>query len=180
MDRGPKTKELQREIVTHSLATMLGSLIGGLPAAIYGQNVGIVIDNKVINTHVFAAVGTIMVIAGFIPKFAALMTSIPQPGIEGSTINAFGVIAITGIKVLCNGGHTHRRATIAGASVSLGIGNSGVAGCLSGPGMPSMVAAIFESAIVVPTFIAIILNFVLSETFKSKHHRKLECKHLNI
>ena len=48
MVKKPKTKELQRGIVAQGLAIMLGSLIGDLPAATYGQNVGIVIDNKVI------------------------------------------------------------------------------------------------------------------------------------
>ena len=45
--------------------------------ATYSQNVGIVSTNKVINRFVFALAAGFMLLAGLIPKFSGLLTTIP-------------------------------------------------------------------------------------------------------
>ena len=56
------------------------------------------------------------------PKLAAILSGIPQPVIGGATINVFGTISMTGIRILSKDGLTPRRATIAGLSLALGMG----------------------------------------------------------
>lgn len=78
MDREPTMEELSGGIIANGLGSVIGTLFGGLPTATYSQNVGIVSNNKVINRSVFALAAAIMACAGFIPKFAAIFTSIPK------------------------------------------------------------------------------------------------------
>lgn len=162
MDREPTDEELTGGLISQGLMTMLGAFFGGLPTSSYGQNVGIVTQTRVINKRVFILAGSILLLAGLLPKFAALLSGIPQAVIGGATITVFGTISMTGIRMLSKGGLTPRRASIAGLSVALGMGIALSPGALAGPGMPEWVTEVFgDSAIVVAALTAIILNLVL-------------------
>ena len=78
MDRLPTDRELSGGIIGQGIMSVLGAFFGGLPVASYSQNVGIVTVNRVINRAVFALAALIMLVAGFIPKFASVLSTIPQ------------------------------------------------------------------------------------------------------
>ena len=165
MERNPSDKELRGGIITQGVASILGSFIGGLPTASYSQNVGIVTLNKVVNRVVFAVAAVILLIAGFVPKISAFLTTIPQAVIGGATITVFAVIAMTGIRTFTTGGFDNRKSAIVGLSVALGVGVTSVSGSLTGPGMPAWVNTIFgSSSVVVTAIMAIILNLILPKT----------------
>lgn len=146
MDRMPTDKEL----------------FGGLPAATYSQNVGIVTVNRVINRAVFALAALILLVAGLVPKFASLLTTIPQCVIGGATISVFATITMTGIRMITEGGFTPRKSSVVGLSVALGVGITQVSGCLAGEGFPAWVNTVFgSSSVVVAALMAILLNLIL-------------------
>ena len=97
MDRDPTDQELQGGIIAYGVSNILAALFGGLPTATYSQNVGIVTTNKVVNRAVFAFAGGFLLLAGVSPKFAALLTTIPQCVLGGATITVFSTIAMTEI-----------------------------------------------------------------------------------
>lgn len=164
MDREPKLKEIRGGILCEGIASTVGALFGGLPTATFAQNVGIATTTKVVNRRVFTTAALILVIAGLVPKFAAVLDTIPMCVIGGATISVFGSITMTGIRILTKGGLTNRRATIAGLAVALGMGISTVSGSLAGPGIPNWITSIFGgSAVVVTALVAIILNLVLPD-----------------
>ena len=78
LDRDPTDRELQGGIIAYGASNVLTALMGGLPTATYSQNVGIVTTNKVVNRTVFAITGGFLLLAGVSPKFAAILTTIPQ------------------------------------------------------------------------------------------------------
>jgi xanthine/uracil permease family protein len=78
LNREPTDQELQGGIVTYGLTNVLSAFFGSLPTATYSQNVGIVTTNKVVNRVVFALAGGFLLLAGLIPKFSAILTTIPQ------------------------------------------------------------------------------------------------------
>lgn len=63
---------------------------------------GIVTTNKVVNRTVFAIAGGFLLLAGISPKFAALLTTIPQCVLGGATITVFSTIAMTGMKLIAS------------------------------------------------------------------------------
>lgn len=165
MDREPSFDEIRGGILCEGIASTLGALMGGLPTATFAQNVGIVTTTKITNKRVFATAAIILIACGLMPKFAAVLDTIPMCVIGGATINVFGSITMTGIRILTKGGLTNRRATIAGLSVALGMGISMVDGSLAGAGIPAWITSIFGgSAIVVTAVTAIVLNLVLPDT----------------
>ena len=75
-DREPTDKELKGAIVGYGCTNIIGAFLGGLPTASYSQNVGIVTTTKVINRSVLGMSAGILLIAGLVPKFSALLTTI--------------------------------------------------------------------------------------------------------
>ena len=138
----------------------LTALMGGLPTATYSQNVGIVTTNKVVNRTVFAIAGGFLLLAGVVPKFSAVLTTIPQCVLGGATVAVFSTIAMTGMKLIAAEGLTARNTTIVGLSAALGVGISQAAEALAQ--FPEAVTTIFgKSPVVVATLMAVLLNLVL-------------------
>ena len=162
MDRVPTDEELSGGIIAQGISSVLGAFIGGLPTASYSQNVGIVTLNKVINRAVFALAAGVLLVAGFVPKFSALLTTIPQSVIGGATLSVFATITMTGIHMITREGFNSRTRTVVGLSVALGVGITQVSGCLQGPGFPAWVHTVFgSSSVVVAALMAILLNLTL-------------------
>ena len=160
MDREPTDRELQGGIVAYGVSNILTALLGGLPTATYSQNVGIVATNKVVNRWVFAMTGGFLLLAGVVPKFSAILTTIPQCVLGGATVAVFSTIAMTGMKLIAGEGITARNTTIVGLSAALGVGISQAADALAQ--FPEAVTTIFgKSPVVIATLLAVFLNLVL-------------------
>ena len=160
MNREPTDQELQGGIIAYGASNILTALFGGLPTATYSQNVGIVTTNKVVNRTVFTFAGGFLLLAGVSPKFAALLTTIPQCVLGGATVTVFSTIAMTGMKLIASQDLTARNTTIVGLSAALGVGISQAAEALSQ--FPDSVTMIFgKSPVVVATIMAVLLNLVL-------------------
>ncbi len=169
MDRMPTDRELSGGIVAQGAVSILGALFGGLPAATYSQNVGIVTVNKVINKAVFAFVSLILLAAGLAPKLSAILTTIPQAVIGGATISVFATITMTGIRMITSEHFSMRSSAVVGLSVALGVGITQVSGALQGPGFPMWVHTVFGSSpIVVTAIMAIRLNLTLPKDGAAK------------
>lgn len=160
LDREPTDEELAGGIKGSGLASTLSAFVGGLPIATYSQNVGIITVNKVVNKMVFLFAGIVFLIAGVIPKFAAILTTIPQAVIGGGTLSVFAMIAMTGIKMISSADLNPRNTAVVGLAVALGVGITSVPGALDG--FPTWVNSVFgSSSVVISTLAAIILNLVL-------------------
>lgn len=176
MDRMPTNKELSGGIIGQGIMSVVGCFFGGLPVASYSQNVGIVTVNRVINRAVFALASLVLLVAGLVPKFASVLSTIPQCVVGGATISVFAMITMTGIRMITSEGtFTMRKSTVVGLSVALGVGITQVPGCLSGIGFPSWVQTVFgSSSVVVATIMAIFLNLVLPKDPAEKSAPKAE------
>lgn len=166
MNRMPENKELQGGIVMYGVSNILCAFLGGLPTATYSQNVGIVTTTKVINRCVLGLAAIILMIAGFVPKFSGLLTTIPQCVLGGATISVFASIAMTGIKLIFQQEMNFRNTSIVGLSVALGMGITQASGSLAV--FPGWVTTVFGSSpVVVATLMAILLNIILPREEKS-------------
>jgi NCS2 family nucleobase:cation symporter-2 len=160
MDRVPTDEELAGGVIGNGFASIIGALFGCMPTATYSQNVGIVTVNKVINKWVFAFASFIVILAGIIPKFASLLTTIPQCVLGGATISVFATITMTGVKMIASNNLTMRNSAVVGIAVALGVGIVQVPDAFVL--FPTWFISIFgKSSIVVTTIVAIALNLIL-------------------
>ena len=160
LDREPTDRELSGGIVAYGISNIFGSFFGGLPTATFSQNVGIVATTKVVNRMVLGLAAVILLFAGFMPKFSALLTTIPQCVLGGATISVFATIAMTGIKLVTQQPLSYRNTSIVGLAVALGMGITQCSDALAA--FPAWVTTVFgKSPVVVTTIVAIALNLIL-------------------
>ena len=189
LNREPTDQELQGGIVTYGLTNVLSAFFGSLPTATYSQNVGIVTTNKVVNRVVFALAGGFLLLAGLIPKFSAILTTIPQCVLGGAVVSVFASIAMTGIRLLVTEKLTARNATVAGLSIAIGMGVSLSGGCLDQmtqsihsalnlsmnlENFQAIINNTFASSpVVLATIFAVILNLILPKEKTTEKETKL-------
>lgn len=170
MDRTPKDQELQSGIVAYGVSNVVGALFGGLPTATFSQNMGIVTTTKVINRWVLGLAALLLGTAGIVPKFSAILTTIPQCVLGGATVSVFASIAMTGMKLVSSAEMDYRNSSIVGLAAALGMGVSQATAALAT--FPAWVTTIFgKSPVVLATLIAVILNIILP---KSRDEKKEE------
>ena len=167
LDREPTDRELQNGIVGYGLSNVLGSFLGGLPTATYSQNVGIVTTTKVVNRCVLGLAAVILGVAGLVPKFSALLTTIPYCVLGGATVSVFASIAMTGMKLVTSERMDYRNTSIVGLAAALGMGISQASAALAT--FPAWVTTVFgKSPVVLATLVAVLLNVVLPKSKETK------------
>lgn len=160
LDRMPTDNELQGGIIGYGITNILGALLGGLPTATYSQNVGIVATTKVVNRCVLGLAAVILLVAGLIPKFSSLLTTIPYCVLGGATVSVFASIAMTGMKLINTEKMTYRNTSVVGLAVALGMGVTQASGSIAS--FPDWFTTIFgKSPVVIAALVAILLNLIL-------------------
>ena len=160
MDRMPTDEELKGGIVAYGISNVVGASFGGLPTATYSQNVGIVASTKVVARKVFRIAAVILLVAGLVPVFSAVLTTIPYCVLGGATISVFASITMTGIKLITTQPLDFRNTTIVGLAIALGMGVTQANAALAT--FPAWVTTIFgKSPVVLAMITAVVLNLLL-------------------
>ena len=172
LDRMPTDEELNGGIVGYGLSNIVCAFFGGLPTATYSQNVGIVGSTKVVAKRVFETSAIIILIAGLIPKFSSVLTTIPYCVLGGATVSVFASIAMTGIKLITTAPMDFRNTTVVGLSIALGMGVTQANASLAQ--FPEWVTTIFgKSPVVLATIIAVCLNLILPKSRDEEKEEKI-------
>lgn len=171
LDRMPTDGELTGGIVAYGCGNIFCAFFGGLPTATYSQNVGIVSSTKVVARRVFAMAAGILLVAGLIPKFSSILTTIPSCVLGGATVSVFASIAMTGVKLITAAPMNFRNTTIVGLAIALGMGITQANAALAS--FPAWVTTIFgKSPVVLATIVAILLNLVLPKEMELTESQK--------
>ena len=88
-----------RAFLGDGVATMFSAFCGGTGVTTYGENIGVMAATRVYSTLIFPVAALFAIILGFSPKFGALIATIPQPVLGGTSIVVFGLIAVAGARV---------------------------------------------------------------------------------
>ncbi len=154
-------KRVAAGVLSDGVGSALGGLVGSCPNTSFSQNIGIISLTKVASRHVAVMAGILLVILGFLPKVAAIITGIPNPVLGGVGIMMFGTVAAAGIRTLSNIKLTERNLLIIAISMGLGLGVTFRPDVINN--LPEAIRMIFSSGISTGTIAALILNAVLKE-----------------
>lgn len=178
-NREVSDEELSGGIIGMGLSSAIATFFGALPVATFSQNVGIVVMTKVVSRFVIAVAAIFMLIAGFIPKFGALTTTIPDAVLGGATVTVFAMITMSGVQLIIKDELSTRNMTIVGLAVAIGMGVVSVDGVLDG--FPEWVHIIFgESAVVLSSLIAFTLNLIIPKKSLEDEQKEREAMDKNI
>lgn len=151
--------DIARGLRAESLATLLGSFFNSFPYITFSQNLGLVVMSGVRSRFVVATGGIILVILGLFPKLGAIIASIPSEVLGGASIVMFGMVGITGIRMLCEANiESNENIFIASLAISAGIGVSFVPNLFDS--MNQSMKMILSNGIIVTSFIAVALNLL--------------------
>ena len=161
-NRQATDKELGGAVKGTGVCGMLGALIGGFPSDPFSQNVGIIVTTKVVARRVFTIVGAMLIVAGLIPKFGGVMTSIPNPVLGGATLSVFAAITMSGIQLIGEQPLNYRNRMIVGVSLAIAVGLTNVPAVMGF--LPAEVAGVITGSPIITGFlVSFLLNIVVPE-----------------
>ncbi len=161
-------KKLTRKDLAHGyraegLAVILGGLFNSFPYTTFSQNIGLIQLSNSKTTNVTIVAGCMLILLGFIPKFAALAMIIPNAVLGGAMIAMFGIVVASGIRMLSKVDlASNENMLIIACSVALGLGVTVVPNLFIK--LPPLLKILFENGIVTGTLTAVVLNIILNMT----------------
>ncbi len=160
-DREATDRELRGGILADGLGTALAALINALPNTSFSQNVGLVSFTGVMSRHVVSLGALVLIAAGLMPKFGALVTTIPNAVLGGAMVVTFGMVVAAGIKLMTQAHMGRRNMLIVALSLGLGLGLANVPEAVQI--LPETLRLMLVSGIVPAGVIAFVLNLVLPD-----------------
>ena len=89
---------LNRTLLGDGLATALAGLFGGPANTTYGENTGVLALTRVYDPRVMRIAALFAILLSFIPKFGALINTIPSAIIGGISFILYGMISAIGVR----------------------------------------------------------------------------------
>lgn len=115
-----------RALIGDGIATTLAGSFGGSGTTTYAENIGVMAATKVYSTAAYWVAGFFAIALAFVPKFGALITTIPTGVLGGAAIMLYGMIGLLGVRIWMDNkvDFTHP-VNLAAAAVAMiaGIGN---------------------------------------------------------
>ena len=154
-------KHIGRGIGAEGLACTIAGALGACGTTSYSENIGVVALTKVGSRHVVQIGAVILILLSLVPKFAGVLASMPAPVLGGLTLALYGMISVTGLRLIKEKVEFNdRNVLILAAALIAGLG----APQLSPEFLehfPRIVASILESGMAVGALTAIILDRLL-------------------
>lgn len=134
-----------------------------MPNTTFSQNTGVIALTGVVSRFVVALAGGLLLLAGLIPKAAAIFSTIPYPVLGGATLVMFSMVGAAGIQVIAQEVLDRRALLILAISLGLGIGFSTIT--KTSPDVvaqiPDDLSLLLSSGIVPAMFAAVFMNAVI-------------------
>lgn len=124
-----KDPGLDRTLMGDGVATLVAGFIGGPANTTYGENTSVVGMTKVASVKVIGLAAIFAIIIGFLGKFTALVSTIPNAVLGGVSLLLYGFIAVNGLKVLIKNQvdfEKSKNVVVASSMLVLGLGGAAI------------------------------------------------------
>ncbi len=164
-----KNPGLDRTLLGDGLATLVAGLLGGPANTTYGENTSVVGMTKVASVWVIGLAAIFAICLGFLGKFTALVSTIPNAVLGGVSLLLYGFISVNGLKVLIENRIDFgkpKNVVVASTMLVLGLGGAAISiiyGDLS----------VTISGMSLAAIIGIILNLLLPDEKEEKKEKLL-------
>ena len=149
---------LQRTLLGDGLATAFAGFVGGPANTTYGENTGVLELSKVYDPRVIRLAAVYAIILSFVPKFSAIISTMPASIIGGVSFMLYGMISAIGVRNVVENKvdlTKSRNLIIAGVIFVCGLGfSSGLTFTIGG-------TSITLTALAIAAIAGIVLNAIL-------------------
>ena len=159
-----KDPGLDRTLLGDGIATFVAGLLGGPANTTYGENTSVVGMTRVASVKVIGIAGIIAIIIGFLGKFTALVSTIPNAVLGGVSLLLYGFIAVNGLKVLIKNKvdfEMSKNVVVASSMLVLGLGGAAIS-IISGD------LSVTISGMSLASIVGIILNIIIPNEKEEK------------
>jgi xanthine permease XanP len=121
--RGPEFwQRLRGGILADGLTTLSASFCGSLPSTTYAQNNGVIQITGVASRRVGYVLAGLLLALGLFPAVGIWVTIIPKPILGALALVLFGLVAVSGLRLITKEGLDQRNALIVAISLGIGLG----------------------------------------------------------
>jgi len=160
-NRQATDKEISGATFADGLGTAVAGVFGGLPNTSFSQNVGLVSMTGVMSRHVVTLGALFLILCGLVPKFGAVVASMPITVLGGGVIIMFGMVTAAGVSMLSEVKWNRRNMVIFAISLSVGLGLQQAPEALQH--LPATLKILMTSGLLPAAVISITLNLALPE-----------------
>jgi len=152
-------KEIAGGTLADGFGTAVSGVFGALPNTSFSQNVGLISMTGVMSRHVVTIGAVFLIVCGLVPKFGAVISSMPIAVLGGGVIVMFGMVAAAGASMLSDVDWNRRNMIIFAISLSVGLGLQLEPGALQH--LPKTLSVLMSSGLLPAALIAIVLNLIV-------------------
>ena len=160
-NRPATDKEISGATFADGLGTAVAGVFGGLPNTSFSQNVGLISMTGVMSRHVVTLGAVFLILCGLVPKFGAVVASMPITVLGGGVIIMFGMVTAAGVSMLSEVKWNRRNMVIFAISLSVGLGLQLAPEALQH--LPATLKILMTSGLLPAAVISITLNLALPE-----------------
>lgn len=146
-------------IMSGSLGTLLGGLLGGMGQASQSENIGLSLATGVTSRVVGIAAGALLIGLAFFPKVAAALLMMPPFVIGATHIFCISFMIAAGVQIITSRMLDERKTFVMGFALIFGLGVNVLPELFRN--VPSYLEPIFSSSLSLATVLAIVLNLLL-------------------
>lgn len=169
-----KNPGLEKTLLGDGIATFVAGILGGPANTTYGENTSVVGMTKVASIWVIGLAAIFAICLGFLGKFTAFVSTIPNPVLGGVSLLLYGFIAVNGLKVLIQNQidfGKSKNVVVASTMLVLGLGGATIS-IVSGD------LSISISGMSLSAMIGILLNMCLPEEKEEEGEQREEQQEL--
>ncbi|HWA85772.1 MAG TPA: solute carrier family 23 protein [Opitutus sp.] len=149
-------RRLSGGVLADGLLSTTSALFGGFPSATYAQNNGVIQITGVASRRIGYVMAAILALLGLFPPVGRWVTAMPPPVLGGLALLMFGLVAVSGVRLLVNAGLGQREGVIVALALGIGLGLPTQPGLVAS--FPPFLRSLFESGISAGGLTALIMN----------------------
>jgi xanthine permease len=152
-------REITGATYADGVGTAVAGIFGGLPNTSFSQNVGLISMTGVMSRHVVTIGAIFLMVCGLVPKFGAIVSTVPINVLGGGVIVMFGMVCAAGVNMLSDVAWNRRNMVIFAVSLSVGLGLQLEPTALQH--LPRTLQILLTSGLLPAAGLSILLNLVL-------------------
>lgn len=151
-------RRLSGGVMADGLASTIAALFGGFPSTTYAQNNGVIQITGVASRRIGYVVAAILAVLGLVPAVGRWVSAVPSPVLGALALLLFGLVAVSGLRLIASEGIGQREGVIVALSLGIGLGLPTQPGLLAN--LPEFARTLLESGISAGGLTALFLSAV--------------------
>lgn len=151
-------RRLSGGVLADGLTSTVAAMFGGFPSTTYAQNNGVMQITGVASRRIGYVIAGILAVLGLFPVVGRWVTVMPPPVLGALALLLFGLVAVSGLRLIAGAGLGQREGVIVALALAVGLGLPTQPALLAS--LPSYLKALFESGISAGGITALGLNLL--------------------